>query len=46
MVNMMEYIESIIADFPEEIVTVQATPSADHLFEVWDTNANESKPLP
>ena len=34
MVNMSEYIRTIIADFPEEIVGIRMTPAADHLFRV------------
>ncbi len=44
MVNMIEYIKSIIADFPEEIVATRTTPAADHLFMVRDESL--SKPLP
>ncbi len=36
MVSMTEYINSILSDFLEEIVTVRATPAADYLFEVRD----------
>jgi hypothetical protein len=44
MVNMIEYIKSIIADFPEEIVSTRTRPAADHLFTVRDESL--SKPLP
>ena len=44
MVNMIEYIKSIIAGFPEEIVATRMTPAADHLFTVRDESL--SKPLP
>ncbi len=44
MANMIAYIKSIIADFPEEIVATRTTPAADHLFTVRDKSL--SKPLP
>jgi hypothetical protein len=34
IINMTEYIKTIIADFPEEITTTKTTPAADHLFQV------------
>ncbi len=34
VINMSEYIKSIIVDFPEEISGYWATPAADHLFDV------------
>ena len=33
-INMCKYLSSIIADFPEQITGVSATPAADHLFKV------------
>ena len=36
MVTMMEYIKTIIKDFPEEITGSKASPAADHLFMVRD----------
>jgi hypothetical protein len=36
MVNMIEYIKTIINDFPEEIIVTRASPAADHLFTVRD----------
>jgi len=33
-INMCKYLSSIIADFPELITGVSATPAADHLFKV------------
>ncbi len=36
MVNMIEYIKTIINDFPEEIIETRASPAADHLFTVRD----------
>ena len=36
MVTMMEYIKSIIKDFPEEITGIKMSPAADHLFTVRD----------
>jgi hypothetical protein len=36
MVTMMEYIKSIIKDFPEEITGIKTSPAADHLFTVRD----------
>jgi hypothetical protein len=44
MVNMIAYIKNIITDFPEEIIAVQTTPAADHLFTVSDSA--EGQPLP
>jgi hypothetical protein len=44
MVNMIEYIRSIIDQFPEEIVAIRMSPAADHLFTVRDESL--SKPLP
>jgi hypothetical protein len=44
MVNMIEYIKTIIKDFPEEIITTRASPTADHLFAVRDET--EATPLP
>ena len=43
MVNMIEYIKNIIANFPEEIVATRMAPAADHLFTVRDESL--SKPL-
>jgi hypothetical protein len=34
MINMIEYIKSIINNFPEEITAVRTSPAADHLFTV------------
>ncbi len=42
MVNMIEYIKTIIGNFPEEIIATQVSPAADHLFTVRD----ESKAMP
>ncbi len=42
-VTMIDYIKSIIKDFPEEIVSRRATPLADCLFDVRD--ASKAKPL-
>jgi hypothetical protein len=44
IINMNEYIKTIIADFPEEITTTKTTPAADHLFQVW--NEEEACLLP
>jgi hypothetical protein len=44
MINMIEYIKIIIADFPEEIVAIRTSPVANHLFTVRDESL--SKPLP
>jgi len=33
-IKMCKYSSSIIADFPEQITGVSATPAADHLFKV------------
>jgi len=35
-INMIEYIKGMIADFPEEIVSVKTSPAQDHLFDVRD----------
>ena len=44
IINMMEYISSIITAFPEEISGFRATPAADHLFDVRDPQ--DACPLP
>ena len=44
MVNMIEYINSIIDQFPEEIIAIKTSPAVDHLFMVRDESL--SKPLP
>jgi hypothetical protein len=44
IINMTEYIKSIVADFPEEIAGFRATPAADHLFDV--RNPSTARPLP
>ncbi|KAL3810038.1 hypothetical protein ACHAXA_000207 [Cyclostephanos tholiformis] len=44
VVNMVEYIKNIIADFPEEITAIRTSPGADHLFNVRDET--EAKLLP
>ena len=44
IINMTEYIKTIIDDFPEEITITKTTPAADHLFQVRD--ANEASLLP
>jgi hypothetical protein len=44
MVNMIEYIKTIISYFPEEIIATQASPAADHLFTVRDKS--KATPLP
>ncbi len=36
MVNMTEYIKNIISDFPEEIISMKASPASDHLYKVQD----------
>ena len=33
---MMEYIKTILNDFPEEIAGTKTSPTADHLFTVRD----------
>jgi hypothetical protein len=35
-VSMVNYLKSVIAEFPEMITGKAATPAADHLFTVWD----------
>jgi hypothetical protein len=44
MVNMIEYIKTIIGNFPEEIIATHASPAADHLFTVRDKT--KAMPLP
>ncbi len=44
MVNMIEYIKNIVANFQEEITTLRTSPVADHLFKVREEL--EAKPLP
>ncbi len=44
LVNMIEYMKNIIANFPEEIVGKKTNPAQDHLFEVRDPL--EARPLP
>jgi hypothetical protein len=44
IVNMVEYIKNIIADFPEEIVGTRTSPAADHLFTAH--SESKAKPLP
>ena len=36
MIHMIEYIKTIIDDFPEEIIATKTSPAADHLFTVKD----------
>jgi hypothetical protein len=36
MVNMIEYIKTIIGNFPEEIIVTHVSPATDHLFTVRD----------
>jgi hypothetical protein len=43
-INMIDYIKNIIADFPEEIVSIKTSPAQDHLFTVRDPS--EAQPLP
>ena len=43
-INMVEYIKTIIDDFPEEIIGIKTSPAADHLFEVRDES--EARLLP
>ena len=42
-INMCKYLSSIIADFPEQITGVSATPAADHLFKVREDGKKLSK---
>ena len=44
IINMSDYIGTILADFPEEITGMRTTPAADHLFDVRDEA--EARPLP
>jgi hypothetical protein len=43
-VRMIPYLQSILDDFPEEIVGTKSTPAADYLFKVRDES--ETKKLP
>jgi hypothetical protein len=43
MVNMIEYIKNIVANFPEEIIALNTSPVADHLLEVQEEL--KAKPL-
>jgi hypothetical protein len=43
-INMIEYINNIIADFPEKIVSIKTSPAQDHLFTVRDPS--EAQLLP
>ena len=43
-VSMLKYLDSIIDEFPELITGKAATPAADHLFSVRDTD--KAKYLP
>ncbi len=43
MVNMIEYIKKLIANFPEELTMLKTSPAADLLFKVWEDS--EAKPL-
>jgi hypothetical protein len=43
MVNMIEYIKNIIANYPEYITALKTSPVADNLFEVQEES--EAKPL-
>jgi hypothetical protein len=43
LMNMCKYLLSIIADFPEQITGVSATPAADHLFKVREDGKKLSK---
>jgi hypothetical protein len=42
-INLCKYLSSIIADFPEQITGVSATPAADHLFKVREDGKKLSK---
>ena len=42
-INMCKYLPSIIADFPELITGVSATPAADHLFKVRGNGKNPNE---
>jgi hypothetical protein len=44
MINMIEYIKNITADFPKEIVAIRTGLAADHLFTVRDKSL--LKPMP
>jgi hypothetical protein len=44
IINMTEYIKTILDDFPEEITGTKTTPAADHLFQVREER--EARYLP
>jgi hypothetical protein len=44
IINMTEYIKTILDDFPEEITGTKTTPAADHLFQVREED--EARFLP
>ena len=44
MVTMMEYIKSIIKDFPEEITGIKTSPATGHLFTVRDPSLAKALP--
>jgi hypothetical protein len=46
LINMCKYLSSIIADFPEQITGVSATPAADHLFKVREDGKKLSEEQP
>ena len=43
-ITMVSYLEKILEEFPEEIVSTKTTPAADHLFKIRDED--EARPLP
>ncbi len=40
---MCKYLSNVIADIPEEVTRVPATPATDHLFKVRDDGKKLSK---
>ena len=44
IINMTEYIKTILSDFPEDISGTRTTPAGDHLFQVRDPS--EARLLP
>jgi hypothetical protein len=44
MVTVMEYIKTILNNFPEEITGTKTSPAADHLFTVRDPSLAKMVP--
>ena len=44
-VSMIEYLQEVVSDFPEQIDRCVATPAADHLFTVNPEGVSLEEPL-